>query len=476
MTKKRSEAGQAVLLVVLGMGIFLLGAAGLALDGSHLYAQYQMAQAAADGAAEAGVHSIFVGSNTAVGNTHGFATTAFTCASSDTRTPCYYAQTLNGFNDTTDTVSVSFPTATQVRVRVQRQVSTTLMSLLGPTASTISASGTAGIVSIASPVPIIVTHPSLSGSLSFNGNPTITITGGPRRSIQVNSFSSSAISTTACGNATVDLSGAGPNSNGADFGNQGGGATACFTFLPGVGRYLDPATWIPDPLAGVSAPPIPTIVNPAPVALADGVSGCPSPSIKACQLYSPGLYTSGINVANNTAVFKPGIYYITSNGFVSGAHGYMRMATGFVDGATGTNTGWTGNMLVYNKGNGNGDVFNLGANGDVNLVGSPSSSAYQGILFFEDRNSAAHFGPPANQAHSLGGGGAMTLVGTIYINSNANTATTYQELDLQGSSGNATNIQGEIITSTLKVQGSSGITMSLSATPSYTVRQVALVQ
>ncbi|MBV9497803.1 MAG: hypothetical protein JO138_00370, partial [Acidobacteriaceae bacterium] len=45
--RRKKEAGQAVLLVVASMSIFLLGAVGLAVDGSHLYAQRQAAQAAA---------------------------------------------------------------------------------------------------------------------------------------------------------------------------------------------------------------------------------------------------------------------------------------------------------------------------------------------------------------------------------------------------------------------------------------------
>ncbi len=39
--KRKSEAGQAVLLVVAAMSVFLLGAVGLGIDGSHLYAQRQ---------------------------------------------------------------------------------------------------------------------------------------------------------------------------------------------------------------------------------------------------------------------------------------------------------------------------------------------------------------------------------------------------------------------------------------------------
>ena len=59
--REKGEEGQAVVLVALAMGVFLLGAVGLAVDGSHLYSQRQMAQSAADSAAIAGIMSIFDG-------------------------------------------------------------------------------------------------------------------------------------------------------------------------------------------------------------------------------------------------------------------------------------------------------------------------------------------------------------------------------------------------------------------------------
>jgi Flp pilus assembly protein TadG len=48
-------------LVVLALGIFLLAAIGLGIDGSRLYAERQMAQAAADATAQAAMMSIFDG-------------------------------------------------------------------------------------------------------------------------------------------------------------------------------------------------------------------------------------------------------------------------------------------------------------------------------------------------------------------------------------------------------------------------------
>lgn len=487
------EDGQALVFVALAMSIFLLGAVGLAVDGSHLYAQRQMAQAAADAAAQAGIMSIFDGTNT--GGSAGFLTSStITCSTTDLRTPCKYAS-LNGFGSTaSDTVTVKFPADTAapgvsfssdavhlIQVTVQRTVNTTIMHLLGPASTTVSATAMAAIVSVISPTPILVTHPTLSNSFTLSGTPSITICGGPARSIQVNSSSSSAVSLG--GNSSVDLSHAGPLDNGtcgtgtgADFGNWGGPSTKPGGMTLGVGSYVAPASPIQDPLASVSPPAVPAAA-PAPTALGNGVSGCPASPKKGCMLYSPGLYTGGIDGKNSTPVFKPGIYYIQSTaGMQCAANCDMYMATGFTDGPSGTNTGWTGNMLVYNTGPSgnptNAGSFNLGANGSINLVGSPTSSAYKGILFFQDRNSVA-------QSHSLGGGGSLSLVGTIYMTNTLATMTTtpshYQSLSFSGHGGSSTTITGEIIVGTLSLGGSSGITMNLNAAANYTIRQIALV-
>ncbi len=64
MRHKQRERGQVVLLVLVAMSIFLLAALGLAIDGANLYHQRQMAQTAADAAAQAGMISVFNGTNT----------------------------------------------------------------------------------------------------------------------------------------------------------------------------------------------------------------------------------------------------------------------------------------------------------------------------------------------------------------------------------------------------------------------------
>lgn len=496
----KQEDGQSIIIVALAMSLFLVGALGLGVDGAHLYAQRQMAQTAADAAALAGIMSIFDNTNNVTGNTAKFSTSAaFTCTTSDAKTPCVYASK-NGFGSSTDdTVTIDFPASTAapgvafttdttdypvtlIRATIQRNVSTTLMRFLGSNATTVKATAMAGIVSSSGSVPILVTHPTLAPSLSLQGTPTIQICGGPSRSIQVNSNAGTAASTG--GNGTFDLSHAGPadpgnctTGTGADLGVWGGPSSSPSASYGTTGHYVQPASPILDPLASVTPPAVPTVIG-SHIGLAKSTSGCPASPKKGCQLYSPGLYTGGIDGKNSTPVFKPGIYYIQStSGMSCAANCDMYMATGYTDsGAGSTGTGWTGNMLVYNTGpSGSASqagAFNLGANGSINLVGSPSGSSYDGILFFQDRSSKA-------QTHSLGGGGGMTLVGTIYLTNTLATMTgspaQYQELDLSGGSGSGTLVTGEIIVGALHLGGNSTITMNLNSSVAYNLSQVALV-
>lgn len=506
--KKKGEAGQAILLVVVAMSVFLLGAVGLAIDGSHLYAQRQLAQAAADAAAQAGIMSMFNGTNTT--GTHQFTATtgsSFTCTTTDP-TPCYYAQK-NGFDPASDTITVSFPTAATaglssiptvtfedpvIQVTVQRNVPATLMQLLGWSTISVQARGTAAIEDVPAAIPIIVTHPTLPGSLSFNGNPNIFITGGPRRSVQVNSTDPAAIATNACGNATVDLHLAGPNRNGADFGNSAIGnpnfSTPCFTFIPGVGKYIDPASPISDPLSGVAVPSTTGLVsNPPTTTVSVGTNGCPSVSgTPICTVFHPGVYTSAnpltikdsTNNSNGVALFAPGLYYISSGGFNMQSKASAQMATGMPPDTVHPEIG-TG-MVVFNSGTGNGDIFNFDANAGkfwpIALQGAPTGSSWDGILFMEDPtpNGGVHIGAGANKAHSVQGAGDITLTGTMYFNKRTGvTSTAFQAFSVQGAAGSTTTVTGEIITNTLSLGGGGIIRMNLDTTTRI-VRQVALVQ
>jgi Flp pilus assembly protein TadG len=477
------------------MSIFLIGAIGLGIDGSHLYAHRQMAQTAADAAALSAIEDIYEGTYSAGGT--GFSIAAFTCSTSDTRTPCAYAAK-NGFGTSaSDTVAISFPgsvpgvsglaagfPAELVTAKVSRTVPTTLLRFLGPTSTTVSATATAAILSVISPIPIVVNHPSLSGAFHGNGGVTVTICGGPQRSIQVNSFSTTATATSGNSNS-VDLTHAGPpdpgdcsgiNDPGGVFGVWGAEPSPTFNITPS-NAYQAEQPWIQDPLYWVTAPtpgagwptnPPQTTITTA------GQDGC---TATPCVLWSPGVYTTGIDGKGDNNLFSPGIYYVQNGGFVCDAGCNMTMATG-VGSDTATATGWSaGHMMVYNTGTG---LFTLTANGTINLTGAPATDAkYPSILLFQDRGSVAHVGTNKNTGHILGGGGSLTLVGTLYMTNTRATmvadATHYQRLNLQGTPGSGTLIEGEIITDVLDLGGNGGIKMNLN-NASYTVNQIALVR
>jgi hypothetical protein len=80
--------------------------------------------------------------------------------------------------------------------------------------------------------------------------------------------------------------------------------------------------------------------------------------------------------------------------------------------------------------------------------------------------------------HKFGGGGAMQLTGTIYINMQPSsvTDTKYHLVQVSGNSSSNTKILGEIISNAILLKGGGTIQMVLNSTLVPQVRQVALVQ
>jgi hypothetical protein len=514
---RNDERGQAILIVVLAMGILLLGGLGLAIDGGTLYAQRTMAQAAADAAAEAGILSVFNGTNI---GTNAFGSAAHTCTATDAITPCAYARK-NGFGATSaDTVYIDFPSATAVgldpaslssdsvnllRVTVTRNVKGGLIQMLGAASQTpVRTVAVAAIVTVVSPVPMLITHPSLAHSLSTNGTTNIQICGGPYRSIQVNSLSSVAYASPKAG-GLVNLSQAGPadpgncsSGTGADFGVSGGSATNPGSVTLGSTGHYRQNSAIQDPLKDVPAPSVPTTIGSF-ANVAGGTNGCASTYSK-CRLYQPGLYVGGLNVNNTIPVlFAPGLYYIQGGGFtlknVDGGGGVANdwnamCTTCAADADTGTgmvvyDTGPAGSVPGSNPSGG----FDINTNVQVGIQGSTlkttnaagelvPAAPYYGILFWEDRAADAHTG---TRAHSFGqGNGCFTLKGTIYATNWLSTmladATHYQEVVYNGTPCSSTILEGNIIVSSLQIVGTTTIRMKLTPYGFLEVRQVALVK
>ena len=275
---KRKQKGQAVMLVLVAMGIFMFGAMGLAIDTGTLYFHQRMAQAGADAAAIASIMSVFQGTNS-VGATGHFDASVGTHACADqgaVAIPCSYGV---GHNFALADVSYQALAATspswvstepggsanEIKVTITRDVPNTLMRMVGAGATTkIKATATAAIWQVFAPIPILVLHPSKDGALSTNGNLSVIICGGPQQSIQINSTSASALSMV--GGSKINLESAGPGATvtsgcGAPAHGSGGDLgifgpvpdPGTSTYLRGTrpGQYVQPSSPIQDPLATV---------------------------------------------------------------------------------------------------------------------------------------------------------------------------------------------------------------------------------
>jgi hypothetical protein len=371
------EDGQAVILVVAAMSLFLFGALGLAIDGGQMYAHRQMAQVAADAAAQAGIMSIFRGTNATSAPSFGTGTppiSSYICTTVDLRTPCVYARD-NGFGATTaDTVTLSYPTTVSgvalspapvpaLTVTVRRTLRTGLIRFVGmPATSSITAKGTAGLVGAVSTDCIYVLDPSASGSFTANNGANVAVTGC---AIAVNSSSSTA----------AILS-----------------ATVTAPELDIVGACNCTQTY-------------PTLKT-GQVAITDPFLSLPVPAIGACTkttMYSPasnttvppGNYCGGISVGNGATnvVFSPGDFIITGGGLTFGG-GATASGSGVMFYLTGTNSTYASVNV------GNGISLNLSA---------PTSGTYLGVLFFQDRTITSGAGA------TFAGGATMQLSGSLYF-------------------------------------------------------------
>jgi len=360
-----------MLFVLLGLGLFLIGAMAFAIDMSNLWFNRQAAQTAADAACTAGAMDMLVDDTNGTINQGGFSVsgtpTAVDCSTSQTPAPCQYA-TLNGFNSGISRSSAnsgtlgnnvtfqvngtaplglppgSIPPSSVaanafLSVKITDNIPTFFAGMLrGTTKQNIGATAVCGVLEATSPIPILVLNPTISGSLHMNGggalssaNGDIQIAGGPSKSIQVNSSSATAVSLS--GNPTINLCAGGTNYCGSAQGVWGTEATpsgfwstvskctsvnTLCTATQTAPIWNSPSPPIADPFASISAPARPTFATypPTGTAPAPGVGvlyhnaggGCPDTS--GCRQFSPGYYPNGIKVQGFTAIFDPGLYYI----------------------------------------------------------------------------------------------------------------------------------------------------------------------
>src|SRR6266571_6774134 len=303
-----SQRGQAFLAIVMFIAILLLAVLGLATDYTQVWAHRQMAQGAADAACQAGAADVFLkgtdptASADFPGLDFSWIGSTFDCSAMPNSVPCQYAL-FNGYSGSN--VSVSFPSSLAgvsgipsgfptignpyIKVTVTDPVAMYFTKIVSSTKTVnVTASAGCGLSPVTTPVPLVVLHRTASPSFQINSNASVTMLGGPPRSIQVDSSSSTAVSV-----GTVDLHLAGPGNNGADFAVFGGPTTKPTGVNVGSsGNWIPGANPFGDPFAAVSAPTRPTGAGSAGSAkpVTYKTNGCPDTN--GCIEYSAGDYTS----------------------------------------------------------------------------------------------------------------------------------------------------------------------------------------
>ncbi|HZC43440.1 MAG TPA: pilus assembly protein TadG-related protein [Acidobacteriaceae bacterium] len=539
-----AESGQIMVSLLLMMAIFLLAIVGFAVDLTNLWFHRQTAQTAADAACQAGAIDMAALLADATLPKMGFIPGTSGNCTSGAGTICFYANA-NGYNGAgivatspSNSVTWSFPASVPgvtrppgtitsspfLKVVVTENVKTHfLYTIHGTSYQKVAATCTCGIQQQGNAAPIIVLNPAISGAITRGGQGSFNVVGGPRRAIQVNSNSSTAIICN--GSGWIDTSHGGPQGGGSDVGIFGGPAQApsgCFNGGT-TGQWRGSDLPIFDPYANVGPPAsvasmVPasgvngTTVQSAQSLSVAGPDGCPDAQ-NSCIEFSPGYYPSGIkdNGGTHTLIFLPGIYYM--GGSLSINTATLRMATpcaptcSSLSNTTGLQT--DGVMFYFFSGS-----INIGGNSgakNANLIpvpstaltcdgSAPSSSlgmpseldgniliaqctqngtywdagvdtsdsrgtpGLRGLLMYQDH---------ANTAQpKIGGGGSLSFSGAFYFHS-----TSYADvLTLNGGSGTGTFILGQIVADQIGLQGNGAVSLALNSRPTTELLKVGMMQ
>jgi Flp pilus assembly protein TadG len=338
------------------MATTLVGMAGLSVDVGNWYYTHSAMQSAADAAAIGGMTRLrWGGDNTQV----------IAAANADAQS--------NGFttgNGTVVTVTVAADRHS-VTVSISQPAQRFLSSVVLASATTISATATAGVVN-GGPACILATNPTADADVGSPGNGKIQ---APGCAVVADSTSTSAI---AVGSGSITASSI--CAPGGYTINNSGMASPTPTRCPAI----------PDPLANL---PAPANVN-APCEHTDfRVTAANAPPV------APGVYCGGITVGSNvTATFQPGVY-ILRNGGLSGQGTAVLNGTGVGFWLTGSGT-----AVQLSR-----DDVNLTGNVTVNLS-APTSGPMAGLIFYQSNDA-----PTGDITHTITGDDKTNFTGTLYF-------------------------------------------------------------
>jgi hypothetical protein len=438
--KPYGQSGQASVLLLVILGIFLLASVGFAVDLSNMWFQRQAAQSAADAACVAGAMDMLYLQNGAITSSPGFTVgAAGDCSSSSSAALCKYAG-FNGYTATTSAagwgtstaagavaVSWTFPSSVTgvtagsgvthpfLNVVVQQKALTWFIGLLGVKSMTVGASCTCGLPPGSNAPAIVILNPTIGASLTMSGGAHIVIVGGPQTSIQVDSSANGSPSSNSSSNAVycnggngypIDLSTAGPSGTGGNLAIVGGPATNQFCGANYImnnttqSKWQSPVAVIADPYAGVSAPtqPIaPQILTSTPVgdatgciqnAVSSGSNGCARKDATNGLItgiwVGPGTDSCPNKIANSSAGTlhnvgqDPGTYVTYYGNCLEFSPGY------YPNGIDVQNlAGWKNDVSIFQPGiyflNGN---LNVGSSSTIRNAWVGTQPSTQGVMFY----------------------------------------------------------------------------------------------
>jgi hypothetical protein len=481
------ESGQASILLVVVLGVFLIASMGFAVDLSSIWLQRQSAQSAADAACVAGAMDMLYLHNATITTSPGFTVgTAADCSSSPSAAICKYAA-FNGFTATTSAsswgtstpagavaVNWTFPSAVTgttapsgithpfLNVVVQQKAQMWFVSLLGLKSMNVGASCMCGLPTGSGVAPIVILNPTNPSTLSLTGGVHIVITGGPAVSIQVNSSSTTAVACSGGSGSTnsIDTSTAGPSGNGGQLSIVGGptlnpycGALTTLNDPQNI-LWVSSAGSVPNPYASVptpSQPAAPQFLTSTPIGDTTGcIQNAVSSSSNGCARKDPtyGLI-AGIWVGPGTDSC-PATSTSTSNQHYMGMDpgppykGYYGSCLEFSPGyyPTGINVtslaGYANDVSIFRPG-----IYYL--NGNLNVSGSSmvrnawigTQPSTQGVIFY-----FLSGGP----TFSGGSGAANSLISSVpsyYLNCSSTSTP----------SGMPTSLTGNVLTSQCSTSG-----------------------
>ena len=412
------RSGHLVVIVAASM-VAILGTLAVSLDGGAIMSERRHAQATADAAALAAAGQLY----------YEFWANSGVDSSGTARAAALAAAANNSYDNdgSTSIVTVNIPPqsgyyigrAGYAEVIVQYNHPRGFSALFGSGPVPVIARSVAVGMPIAADVGILVLDPSAKGAFNAGGGGVVNVADTPVVVNSTNQAGSISNGGTVIVAPEFDLTG-----NYVTVGSGSFQGTVNLNRPP----MLDPLQYLPVP-------------DPSTMPIQSG--GKHQYTGGTTTLY-PGVYKGGISASGSASLnLAPGIYYMDGGGFGFSGQGNLN-APG---------------VMIYNApGNGNSAGISVTGQGVINISGM-TSGVYQGLTFWQDRNSTV--------TGTISGGAGSSITGTFYFAG--------AQLNVSGSSG-MVNLGSQYISNLLAITG--GGTMNVQWNPIGVARRrmIALVE